>query len=341
MATPDPERDSVRFNHLPVLREEVLEYLRPVPGGIYVDATVGGGGHAEAVLLTGGPSCRVIGIDRDPEALEAAAARLTPFGDRACLIRGRFSELAELLERRAPGPVDGVLADLGVSSPQLGRAERGFSFLQDGPLDMRMDPDWPLTASELVNTATTHELTRIFREYGEERYAANIAKAIDRVRRAGPIETTRALASLIEGTVPRARGPQRIHPATRVFQALRIAVNDELGELEKGLVSAFSSLKVGGRLVLISFHSLEDRIVKRFLKQGSMTCVCPPGLPICRCGKVKSIEILTRRPIEATEAEVRSNPRSRSAKLRAAEKIASDQETRTGPQGVAGRKHGR
>lgn len=308
------------FVHRTVLLDEVLRYLEPRSGRVYVDATLGGGGHAEAILEASGPAGVLIGIDRDPMALQAAGVRLARFGARARLIHGRFSALSERLAALEIESVDGVVADLGVSSPQLDLAERGFSFSQEGPLDMRMDPGAPLTAATLVNEAPLEELVRIFREYGEERHAARVARAIVADRRVKPFETTRQLASLLERLLPRQGGPQRIHPATRIFQALRIAVNDELGELAAGLKAAFASLNPGGRLVVISFHSLEDRIVKQFFREKAASCVCPPELPICQCAKVSEARILTPRPVEASDEELGSNPRARSARLRAAEK---------------------
>jgi 16S rRNA (cytosine1402-N4)-methyltransferase len=320
----EPSGPDERFDHRPVLLTEVLSYLEPRPGGLYVDATLGGGGHAEAVLEASAPDGRLIGIDRDPMALRAAGRRLARFGERVRLVHGRFSQLSALLAELGAGPVDGVLADLGVSSPQLDRAERGFSFSQEGPLDMRMDPSAPLTAADLVNQAPLEELIRIFRDYGEERHAPRLARAIDHDRRTKPFTTTRQLASLIERVMPRSGGRDRIHPATRVFQALRIAVNDELGELETGLEAAFSVLKPGGRMVIISFHSLEDRRVKQFFRDRAADCVCPPELPICRCSKVSEMRILTRKPVEAGPGEAAANPRARSARLRAAEKTGAD-----------------
>lgn len=308
------------FHHITVLKAEVVSWLRPHAEGVYVDVTLGGGGHTEALLLKSGPTGRVLGFDRDPMAREAAAKRLAPFGDRVSIRAGRFSELAESL---AGFPkVDGVVADLGVSSPQLDRASRGFSFMHDGPLDMRMNPEEGESAADLVNHLSEAELKKIFWEYGEERFSGRIANAIVRTREEKPFETTRALAELIERVAPSPRGPgPRIHPATRVFQGLRIAVNEELNELKAGLEAAFGCLKPGGRLAVISFHSLEDRIVKQFFRDKAASCVCPPGLPICICGKVSEARILTSKPIEAGEQELERNPRARSARLRVAERI--------------------
>src|SRR4051812_41133324 len=251
--------------HLSVLLEEAMAWLAPKPGGRYCDATVGAGGHAAAVLERSAPDGRLIGLDRDPAALAAAGARLQPFGDRVTLVHARFSEARAVLERLGMIPVDGFLVDLGVSSPQLDRPERGFSFRHDGPLDMRMDPTTGETAAELLRRVDETELTRIIREQGEERHAARVARAIIDARRAGPVETTGKLAAIVARALPRREHGK--NPATRTFQALRIEVNDELGELERFLAVATDCLRPGGRLVVIAFHSLEDRIVKRRLRE--------------------------------------------------------------------------
>ena len=281
--------------HEPVLVEEVLHFLDPAPGKLFVDATVGTGGHAAALLSRG---ARVIGIDQDPQALELARERVHPFGDRVQLLQGNFRALPALVAPLSLPRVDGVLFDLGASSLQFGRPERGFSFQADGPLDMRMDPAGPVTAHDLVDRLPEAELARILWEYGEERYAQRIARAIVRAR---PIHTTGELASLVARTYP--PGRHRIHPATRTFQALRIAVNDELGALEGGLDAARRLLSPMGVLCVIAFHSLEDRIVKRFLRQEAFA------------GR---IEVLTKKPLSPAAAEIARNPRARSAKLRAA-----------------------
>lgn len=280
--------------HAPVLVAEVVAFLDPRPGKTFLDATVGTGGHAEALLSRG---AGVVGIDRDPEALALARERLAPFGDRATLLRGNFRDLQSLLAPLGLPPLDGALFDLGVSSLQLDSPGRGFSFSADGPLDMRMDPDGPTTAADLVNGLPERDLARILFEYGEERYARRIARAIARAR---PILTTGELASLVARVYP--PGRHRIHPATRTFQALRIAVNDELSALQKALPAALSLLRPGGVLCVISFHSLEDRIAKRFLRTEALA------------GRV---EVLTKKPVTPGEKELLRNPRARSAKLRA------------------------
>lgn len=311
---------SAEFHHITVLREQTVAFLAPERGGMYVDVTLGGAGHSAWLLSQTGPETQLIGLDRDPMALEAAAQRLAPFEGRFQLASARFSELAQALERLGVSAVDGVMADLGVSSPQLDRAERGFSFMKDGPLDMRMDPTQGMTASELVMEASQEELRRIFWEYGEERQAGRIAGALVRARQTRNFTRTRELAELVAQVAP--LPPHlKIHPATRVFQALRIAVNDELTEVERGLEAAFQSLKPGGRLAIIAFHSLEDRIVKHLFREKAASCVCPPGLPICMCKKRVEARILTTRPHEPTEQEITANPRARSARLRALERL--------------------
>lgn len=313
---------SVEFAHKPVLAEEVLEQLRPRDGGIYVDCTVGGGGHAGAILRASSPRGRLIGLDQDPEALEAAARHLSLYGSRVELIRANFADLGRVLEGYGIAAVDGVLFDLGVSSPQLDEPERGFTYREDAPLDMRMDPSRPTTAYHLVNGLTEKELLDIIQRYGEERWAGRIARFIVEARERERIETTGRLVEIIKAAIPagaRRKGP---HPARRTFQALRIAVNDELGSLERGLVQAVRFLKPGGRVGVISFHSLEDRIVKQFFRQEEKGCVCPPEQPVCTCGRRPTLRVLTRRPITAKETEVDENPRARSAKLRVAERLA-------------------
>lgn len=310
-------RDIAPSQHVPVLREAVLAYLQPRPGGTYIDATVGGGGHAEAILEASAPDGRLLGIDADPDALRRARQRLRRFGDRVVLVRGNFDRLAAIARRHGFVPADGILMDLGVSLDQLNDPRRGFSFQVEGPLDMRMDPSLPRTAADLVNTLTEEELARLIRTYGEEPNARRIARAIVRAR---PLRTTRELAACVEAVVPRRPG-QRLHPATRTFLALRIAVNDELGALERALPQALEILRPGGRLVVISFHSLEDRIVKQFFQREAKDCICPPRAPICVCGHKARVRILTRKPVTPSPEEVAMNPRSRSAKLRAVEKL--------------------
>jgi 16S rRNA (cytosine1402-N4)-methyltransferase len=272
------------------------------------------------MLELSAPNGIVLGIDADPAALEAAATRLAPFGDRVRLVESYFDDLAAIVQRLKLGPADGILFDLGVSSPQLDISERGFSFLREAPLDMRFGPGANQSAADLVRTLPADELQRIFREYGEERYARRIAQRIAEERRRRPIETTSQLAALVARAKPASR--ESIHPATRVFQALRIAVNDELGRLQRALPQAIDALRVGGRVAVISFHSLEDRIVKTFMRQEARGCICPPDLPVCVCGREPRVRILTSRPRVASQAEVAQNPRARSAKLRVAERIA-------------------
>lgn len=299
--------------HIPVLLQAVLSFLQVRPGGVYIDGTVGGGGHATAILEASAPDGRLLGIDRDPAALEVARERLAPYGARGILRHGSFAELSRLAEDFTPA--DGVLLDLGLSSLQLADPERGFSFSQDGPLDMRFDPtEGGLTAADLVNTLSLKELTDVLYRYGEEKQARRIAAAIVAAR---PIYRTSELAELIERTVGRR---ERIHPATRTFQALRIAVNRELEMLEAALPQALDLLRLGGRLVIISFHSLEDRIVKQFLHRESRDCICPPEVPICVCDHRARVRVLTPKPIRPDAAEVEVNPRARSARLRSAER---------------------
>jgi 16S rRNA (cytosine1402-N4)-methyltransferase len=324
--------------HTPVLGEQVCALLLPptgVSGGAaprMVDLTVGGGGHASMLLAATAPGGRLLGLDRDPAALAAAAEALAPFGERAVLARGAFADAAEVAADHGFLPADAVLMDLGVSSHHLDDPARGFSFSREGPLDMRMDPDGPTTAADLVNELPVKELARIFREYGEERHATRVARAVVRARGRGPITTTTALADVVEAALPRPRGPVRIHPATRVFQALRMAVNDELGQLERGLDAAFDMLAPGGRLAVISFHSLEDRRVKRRFADLATGCICPPSFPECRCGRTPRARRLTRRVVRPDAAEVAANPRARSARLRAIERLSG------APQGPGARR---
>ena len=311
---------SKAFEHVPVLKEQVAAYLNPRPDGVYVDGTVGGGGHAELVLERAGAGARLVGIDRDPEALAAAARRLARFGDRVTLVPGNFRRIGDVLDRIGVDFVDGVLFDLGVSSHQLDDLDRGFSY-RGARLDMRMGPDTAKTAADLLAELDEAELERILREYGEERWAARIARFIVERRKVRPIEDARDLVDVIKAAVPagaRRGGP---HPARRTFQALRIAVNDELEALREGLAGAVERLANKGRLVVISFHSLEDRIVKTFFRDESKACECPPEAPVCVCGKKPRLRVLTRKPVTASDQEVAENPRSRSAKLRAAERV--------------------
>jgi len=305
--------------HQPVLFNEVVEFLRPArDDGTLVDATVGLGGHAEGLLERYSAS-RLIGIDRDPRALELARERLRRFSDRVTFVQGRHEQLIDILRQssggQAPSPVSGVLADLGVSSMQLDDASRGFSFRFDAPLDMRMGPDGR-SAADIVNGESEEELARILREYGEEPMARRIARAIVEAR---PLATTVQLADVVRG-VKRAKKPHDIDPATLTFQAVRIAANEELVGLDRFVDDAVSVLDAGARIAVISFHSLEDRIVKRALRRLEGECTCPPGLPVCACGATEIVKVLTRRPVTASQEEMDRNPRSRSAKLRVAEK---------------------
>jgi 16S rRNA (cytosine1402-N4)-methyltransferase len=300
------------FEHIPVLRDEVVSLFASVPPGAVVDATVGGGGHA-AALLEAYPSIRVVGLDRDPAALAATGQRLSSFGDRVTLIAAPFASLESLVSDSDVGPLVGVLLDLGVSSPQLDWSERGFSFREDGPLDMRMDPTTGPTAAELVNTLPVESLAALFRENGEGRLSGRIARAVVSAR---PLTSTRQLAEVVASAVP-APARRKGHPARRVFQALRIAVNDELGQLEAALPAALSHLAVGGVCAVISYHSGEDRLTKQlFAEAASGGCVCPPGLP-CVCGAVVHHQLLFRGAKKPSAAEVAANPRSESARLRA------------------------
>ena len=308
------------FHHLSVLPNEVIRFLEPAGGKTYLDGTLGGGGHS-ALILEKAPHAQLIGIDRDQTALAAAGPRLAPHGDHFKSLHGDFATVAALLSSIGVTALDGFILDLGVSSHQLDTRERGFSFQQDAPLDMRMDISCGETAADLVNDLPEHELERILLEYGEERWAKRIASFIVKERSETPITTTFRLVDIIKGAVPKAKWDERIHPATRTFQALRIAVNTELVSLEQGMRAALDLLKPGGRGVIISFHSLEDRIVKHIFKEYAGGCTCPRQLPVCVCGNQPRVKILTGRPVTATEDETGENPRARSAKLRAIEKL--------------------
>jgi len=311
------------FHHLSVMPDEVIALLQPRPGGIYLDGTLGGGGHTALIAQACGPgNGLVIGIDQDREALEAAGQKLAEFGTAIRLVHGNFAELDRHLDTLGITALDGFILDLGVSSHQLDSGERGFSFQQDAPLDMRMDTGGAETAADLVNRLPEQELERIIRDYGEERWAKRIAAFIVKARGEQAILTTLQLTDIIKGAIPRAKWEERIHPATRTFQALRIAVNRELESLERGLRAALDRLKPGGRAAVISFHSLEDRSVKHIFREYATGCICPRQLPVCICGQKPRVRILTNRPVTASEAEISRNPRARSAKLRGAEKLA-------------------
>lgn len=309
------------FRHVSVMPDEVLGLLSPVSGGTYLDGTLGGGGHARLLLEASTPDGRLIGLDRDPAALARAAEVLAPFAGRFQLEHANFADAGMVLTRLGIAELDGILLDLGVSSHQLDEASRGFSFRADAPLDMRMDPTRGITAAELLATASAEELRRIFRDYGEERFAGRIARRIAARRETVPLQRTLELAELVREAVPGGHQPSRIHPATRVFQALRIAVNGELEAVARGVAGAIGLLKPGGRLAVISFHSLEDRIVKRLFVEEARGCICPPRLPVCQCGHRPRVELLTRKGIRAGEAEVAANPRARSAVLRGVKRL--------------------
>lgn len=315
-------------HHIPVLCDKVIDFLSPKSDGVYIDGTVGLGGHSAAILETSAPNGRVIGIDLDVEALSIAESRLHAFGERSSLINGNFAEMDALLEtRHSIYAVDGIVLDLGVSSLQLDTPDRGFSFNHTGPLDMRMNArqmlnserETDITAMRVVNNSPMDTLVDIFKRYGEERFARRIAHRIIQTRQATPIMTTTQLAEIVKRAVP--KGVSKIHPATRVFQALRIHINAELENLETGLDVAIQLLRQGGCLCIITFHSLEDRIVKHCFQKCARTCICPPKTPICICEHTASLEILTKRPISPDAVEVQHNPRARSAKLRVARKL--------------------
>lgn len=309
----------MEFTHRPVLLNECIEALRIRPDGIYVDGTLGRAGHSTEIaqrLTTG----RLVCIDRDMEAIVAARERLAPWMDRVTLVHSNFSELGDVLREAGVAGADGMLFDLGVSSPQLDDASRGFSYMHDAPLDMRMDESAPLTAREVVNSWSGEELRRILFDYGEERYAPQIARAIVRAREAAPVETTWELVDIIKSAMPPAALREKQHPAKRSFQAIRIAVNGELDALEPMLNAAVEGLCPGGRLAVITFHSLEDRIVKKTMQTLAKGCTCPPEFPVCVCGNKPKIKLITRKPIVSGPVELNENPRARSAKLRVAEK---------------------
>jgi 16S rRNA (cytosine1402-N4)-methyltransferase len=302
--------------HVPVLLEEVITGLQPHPGGCFIDCTVGLGGHAAAILERISPSGKLLGIDADPEAIRISQDRLSSYGEAVVLVNDNFVNLEVISLRYHFHPVDGILFDLGVSSLQLDTAERGFSFQLDAPLNMRFDAAQDLTAADIVNTFSEQELVKLIQRYGEEHHSRRIARQIVQNR---PISTTLGLARLIEQVSGGRRA--KIHPATRTFMALRIAVNSELQNLELALKQTLNLLRPGGRLTVISYHSLEDRIVKQFMREAASSCLCPPGTVICRCGHVPTLKLISRKVIKPTSLETESNPRSRSAKLRVAERL--------------------
>ena len=309
------------YLHRPVLLDECIQALNIRPDGTYLDGTLGRGGHSEEIARRLSEGGRLVCIDRDRQALDEAGRRLAPWSDRITFLHGNFADLAALMEQAGIGAVDGMLFDLGVSSPQLDDPERGFSYMHDAPLDMRMDRDDALTAWTVVNRWPREELRRILAQYGEERYAGPIAAAIDRARQTSPVETTGQLVEIIRGALPASALREKQHPAKRSFQGIRIAVNDELTAVSRMLQDAVPRLRPGGRLAVISFHSLEDRIVKSELAAAARGCTCPPDFPVCVCGKKPQIKLITRKPILPGTEELAVNPRARSAKLRVAEKI--------------------
>jgi 16S rRNA (cytosine1402-N4)-methyltransferase len=307
--------------HTPVMLEKVLQSLRCKPGGIYVDGTLGGGGHARAILENTAPDGLLIGIDRDDDALLESEKRLQSFGQRKILIKGNFADIGEILTNLNIRKVDGILLDLGVSSHQLDTADRGFSFSLDAPLDMRMDQSSRYRAYDLVNLSPEKELRKVIRDYGEEPMAGRIARAILAKRASAPIRTTIELADVVCRAVRRQGVRKKVHPATRTFQAIRIAVNQELSNLSTAMDAGIDQLGQGGRFSIISFHSLEDRIVKETFRSWEGRCQCPPGLPVCQCQREAKLRVLTRKPLRPEAGESETNPRARSARLRTAEKI--------------------
>ena len=311
------------FEHIPVLLNETLEYLDPKPGGVYIDGTLGGAGHSSEIVKRIVPGGVLIGIDQDSNAIDAAKRRLEAYKDNVVIVRDNFRNIKAIALQKGFKEVDGILLDIGVSSHQLDEKERGFSYMQDGPLDMRMDTESSLDASDIVNNSSEQELIRILRDYGEEKWAVRIAKFIAEERKNNRIDTTFKLADIIQRAIPAAARRDGGHPAKRTFQALRIAVNDELQVLEEAVTNAAGLLKPGGRLVVITFHSLEDRIVKKIFNNMEKPCTCPPQLPVCACGKEPLLRVITKKPVTAGVEELKVNTRSKSAKLRAAERVSS------------------
>ncbi len=309
--------------HTPVLLKESVELLRCKPAGVYVDATVGNGGHARYILEQHPEIKYLIGIDHDSKAVIRAGETLSGFEHKTTILQGNFRNLTQILKKAAIESIDGILFDLGVSSMQLSDPSRGFGFNVEGPLDMRMNTETAACAADLLATVPTHDLQRMLKDYGEERWAKKIASAIKKRIAEHPLNTTTELADVVARAIPSRYHPKKIHPATRTFQALRIAVNDELGALEQGLDKAVPLLSEGGRICVISFHSLEDRIVKKRFAAWHKGCTCPPGMPVCSCGKKPLVRIITKKPVTPDPGEIAGNPRARSAKLRAAEKVAA------------------
>ncbi|HQI16587.1 MAG TPA: 16S rRNA (cytosine(1402)-N(4))-methyltransferase RsmH [Bacillota bacterium] len=313
----------MEFEHTPVLLNETLEYLDPKPGGVYIDGTLGGAGHSSEIIKRIVPGGKLLGIDQDSNAIDAAKRRLEAYKDNVVIVRDNFRNIKAIALQKGFKEVDGILLDIGVSSHQLDEKERGFSYMHDGPLDMRMDTESSLNASDIVNNSSEQELIRILRDYGEEKWAVRIAKFIAEERKNSRIDTTFKLVDIIQRAIPAAARRDGGHPAKRTFQALRIAVNDELQVLEEALIDAARLLKPGGRLVVITFHSLEDRIVKKIFNNMEKPCTCPPQLPVCACGKEPLLRVITKKPVTAGEEELNTNTRSKSAKLRAAERVSS------------------
>jgi 16S rRNA (cytosine1402-N4)-methyltransferase len=307
--------------HIPVLLHEVVALLQCRPGGVYGDVTVGGGGYTQAILQSSGPDGVVLGLDHDPEAVACARERLHSFHGRLILRQGNFARAPEIMQELRFGPADGIVADLGVSSLQLDDPARGFSFQQDGPLDMRMDPRRTQSAADLVNFLSERELGELIFTLGEERWAKRIARTIALHRQLKPFTRTLELAELVAQAVPKSNDTRRIHPATRTFQALRLAVNHELENLQEFLAHVLDLLKPGGRLCIVAFHSLEDRLVKQHFKSWANPCRCPRDLPLCHCSAQPLVRLLTRKALRPKEQEIQANPRARSARLRAIEKI--------------------
>ena len=323
----DGQTKNIGFAHIPVLLREVLEGLKPAPGGVYVDCTLGGGGHSAGILEKSAPDGRLIGLDQDGDAIAAAATRLAAYGDRVTLVRSNFSQLAGVLDNLGVPGVNGVLFDFGVSSFQLDNPARGFSYMHDAPLDMRMDRDAAVSARDIVNNLPEKELARLIRNYGEEKFAARIAKFIVVEREKSPIENTTRLVDIIKMAIPARARREGPHPAKRTFQAIRIAVNNELGIIREALTAAVESLIPGGRLCVITFHSLEDRLVKETFRKMAKPCICPRDFPVCICGKVPEIRDMAPRGIAPDADELEQNPRARSARLRIIEKVASSKQT--------------
>jgi len=307
-------------HHESVLEKEILQYLNLKDDSLIVDGTLGDGGHTELILKNAGPGLRVLGIDRDLQAIKRAGKRLVPFRNRVTLIHGNFSDIKNILKKADIVKIDGLLLDLGVSSPQLDSPERGFSFMRNGPLDMRMDSMQKTTGADLLVNLSDKELMSAIKEYGEERYSKRIVRAIRKAQGQNPVTTTLHLSDIIS-SVTRSSRPTKIHPATRTFQALRIAVNNELEHIKTALSDSLEILRISARIMVISFHSLEDRIVKNFFRDEERGCVCPPRIAVCACGRKTRLKIVTRRPIVPSIKEVQHNPRASSARLRVAERV--------------------